>query len=238
MSPKSAPTSWNLYLAYYLVDDLRVALLLVPPKPTSGCTAYRWQINRDSYIPTVWHKHFEKTGDAGDVLSLHFVAQVPTEKHAALYNVLVKDLCVASAYNRRGSEKYGPTAWAVDALDVSTMILEYGRVADQSFQALAKASIITVRGLNEATEPDLRRQLLASLVNYGFESCQHSGQRDANLLPLWKTLENESQSPTTERSRSPFRIIRDTVRVRSRTPRSLRRSPDSPAFRWDRSGSV
>ncbi|KAL1679542.1 hypothetical protein EV122DRAFT_209773 [Schizophyllum commune] len=221
MSPKSAPTSWNLYLAYYLVDDLRVALLLVPPKPSSGCTAYRWQINRDSYIPTVWHKHFEKTGDAGDVLSLHFVAQVPTEKHAALYNVLVKDLCVASAYNRRGSENYGPTAWAVDALD-----------------ALAKASIITVRGLNEATEPDLRRQLLASLVNYGFESCQHSGQRDANLLPLWKTLENESQSPTTERSRSPFRIIRDTVRVRSRTPRSLRRSPDSPAFRWDRSGSV
>ncbi|KAL1664934.1 hypothetical protein GGF50DRAFT_101188, partial [Schizophyllum commune] len=164
MSPKSAPTSWNLHLAYYLVDDLRVALLLVPPKPSSGCTAYRWQINRDSYIPTVWHKHFEKTSDAGDVLSLHFVAQVPPEKHAALYNVLVKDLCVASAYNRRDCEAYGPRVWAVDALD-----------------ALAKASIITVRGLNEATEPDLRRQLLASLVNYGFESCQHTGgRRDAN----------------------------------------------------------
>ncbi|KAL1700005.1 hypothetical protein EV121DRAFT_264549 [Schizophyllum commune] len=224
MSPKSAPTSWNLYLAYYLVDDLRVALLLVPPKPSSGCTAYRWQVNRDSYIPTVWHKHFEKTGDAGDVLSLHFVAQVPTEKHAALYNVLVKDLCVASAYNRRGCEDYGPRVWAVDALDV-----------------LAKASIITVRGLNEATEPDLRRQLLASLVNYGFETCQHSSRRDANLLPLLllrRNQEDESQTPTTERSRSPFRVIRDAVRVRSRTPRSLCRSPDSPAFGRDRFGSV
>ncbi|KAI4519029.1 hypothetical protein K525DRAFT_207058 [Schizophyllum commune Loenen D] len=220
MSPKSAPTSWNLYLAYYLVGDLRVALLLAPPKPSSGCTAYRWQINRDSYIPTVWHKHFEKTGDAGDVLSLHFVAQVPTEKHAALYNVLVKDLCVASAYNRRGCEEYGPKAWAVDALD-----------------ALAKASIITVRGLSDATEPDLRKQLLASLVNYGFESCQHTGgRRDAKLLPLlplWKTLEDESQAPTTERLRSPFGVIRDAVRVRSRTPRSLCRSPDSPAFGRD-----
>ncbi|KAL1739388.1 hypothetical protein HDZ31DRAFT_68989 [Schizophyllum fasciatum] len=201
MSPRPA---WNLWLAYYWVgDDLRVALVLAPHKPTVESTAYRWQINRDSYHSSIWHKHFERTGVTCNVHRLRLVAQVPPDKHVTLYTVLVKDVCVANAFNFHERENYGPRVWAIDALD-----------------ALTKASVIELDGLAAAKEASHREELLGRLIDEGFDACRQHGRADDSLLLRSWTCDVDVQKSGQfkERSRSPFRVIRDAIRARSRSP--------------------
>ncbi|TRM55977.1 hypothetical protein BD626DRAFT_636121 [Schizophyllum amplum] len=198
MSPKShAP--WNLFLAY--MDDLHVALILIPHAPTPDSTAYRWQINCDPSSRSHWQKHFEKGPGAHmarDLRRLRFVAQVPADKHALLYNTIVKDIGVANAYNYARAD-YGPRIWAVDALD-----------------GLVRAGVIAIYG----TERQTREQVLCSIVDEGFDACRRQGRDVSPLISQQREVDtNREQSAPAERSRSPFRAFQNAIR--SRTARSF-----------------